>query len=126
VVVDVASGPALVRRANAQLGTAFDRAEEVLAMAETSLAAADIITSGAHALGAALGFTVDLLDPAAIVIGGGLGLAPGRYWDELVSATRSHIWSATNAGLPIVQGALGNDAPVIGAALSVALRRRTG
>jgi glucokinase len=122
-VVDLASGPALVARYNERRPGGAARGEDVLAAAECDPAAGEIVDSAAHALGAALGFIVDLLDPEAIVVGGGLGLAGGRYWEGLLAATRSHVWSETNAGLPILPAAFGPDAGVVGAALTAWERR---
>ena len=42
-------------------------------------------------LGIALGGLVNVLNPEAIVVGGGLGLAPGRFRERLIRATREHI-----------------------------------
>jgi hypothetical protein len=52
------------------------------------------------------------------VIGGGLGLSEGPYWDEFIAATRRHIWSEVHRGLPILRAATGPDAGLIGAALA--------
>ena len=51
-----------------------------------------------------------------IVVGGGLGLSEGPYWETLIAATRRHIWSDLHRDLPIVRAATGPDAGVIGAA----------
>jgi predicted NBD/HSP70 family sugar kinase len=59
---------------------------------------------------------VNMLDPHAVVIGGGLGTATGIYWESLQSTAREQIWSDTNRELPIVRGALGPLAGAIGAA----------
>ena len=67
---------------------------------------------------AALGWLVNVLDPEAIVIGGGLGLAPGRFRERLIEATRDHIWNPGARGLPFLSAALGADAGLIGAALT--------
>ena len=55
-------------------------------------AAVQIVDSAADALGSSLGWLVNVLDPEAIVVGGGLGLAPGRFRERLIKATRgSHL-----------------------------------
>jgi glucokinase len=114
VVEEYASGSGLVTR----FGNAA-RAEDVFAAAQAGDArATHILTSAGKSLGSALGWLANVLDPAAIVIGGGLGTARGVYWDSLVCATREHIWAEDTRGLPIVQAALGADAGVIGAALT--------
>jgi len=66
-------------------------------------------------LGSLLALLVNVLDPEAVVVGGGLGAAEGAYWDGLVGATRAHIWSEAARELPIVQAGLGASSGVIGA-----------
>lgn len=115
VMEEYSSGSGIVAR----YGNGAMRAEDVFAAAERGDArAAHILTSAGHSLGSSLGWLVNVLDPAAIVVGGGLGMARGLYWDSLVRATREHIWAANTRALPIVQAALGPDAGVIGAALA--------
>jgi predicted NBD/HSP70 family sugar kinase len=43
--------------------------------------AIDIVNSAADQLGSLIGLVVNMLDPEAIVLGGGLGLAAGPYRD---------------------------------------------
>jgi glucokinase len=78
-------------------------------------AGAAAIDDATAALGSLLALLVNVLDPEAVVVGGGLGAAPGAYWDGLVAATRTHIWSERMRGLPILQAALGASSGVIGA-----------
>lgn len=66
-------------------------------------------------LGSLLALLVNVLDPEAVVVGGGLGSAGGAYWERLVGATRAHIWSEAARELPIVQAGLGESSGVIGA-----------
>jgi glucokinase len=82
-----------------------------------------IVETAADALGSSLGWLVNVLDPEAIVIGGGLGLAPGRFRERLTEATRNHIWNPGARGLPFVSAALGADAGLIGAAASSAAQQ---
>ena len=77
-----------------------------------------LIATATLALGSSLGPLLGLTDPAALVIGGGLGAAPGPYFDALVPAIRHHVWSEKTRAIPIVQPALGGDAGLIGAALA--------
>ena len=59
---------------------------------------------------------VNMLDPEIVVVGGGLGMAGGLYWESFVASTRRHIWSDTHRDLPIVTAAYGSDAGFVGAA----------
>ena len=118
------SGPALVARFRERGGLA-ERAEDVIAAAQAGNAiAAAVVSEGAEAIGSSLGFAVDLLDPQLVVIGGGLGLAPGPYRDTLERAMRRSIWSETNRDIPILDAELGIDAALIGAAYRAWLRWR--
>jgi glucokinase len=119
VLEDYASGPALARRYAAATGHGVESAETVIAAAsEGEPTAVQIVDSAADALGSSLGWLVNVLDPEAIVVGGGLGLARGRFRERLIAATRSHIWNPGARGLPFVSAALGADAGLIGAALT--------
>lgn len=76
-----------------------------------------VITAGGHALGSIAARIVDLLDPHAIVIGGGLGLAQGLYREAFESSLRSHIWADCARNIPVLDSRMGELAPLIGAAL---------
>ncbi len=67
-------------------------------------------------VGEAIADAVSLLDPAVVVVGGGLGTAPGTYATAL--AQRYHdVTSARSAAPPLLTSALGNRAGCIGAGL---------
>ena len=103
----------------AAIGRAVEGAEVVIAAAnDGEPAASPVVDSAADALGSSLGWLVNVLDPEAIVVGGGLGLAPGRFRERLIKATREHIWNPGARSLPFVSAALGADAGLIGAALT--------
>jgi glucokinase len=61
---------------------------------------------------------VNTLDPEAVIVGGGLGLSEGLYWDGMIASTRRHIWSPNFRELPILRAAMGADAGWIGAAIA--------
>lgn len=118
VLEEVASGNALVARYNQQSPTAVVRAEEVLAAAASGDAlAVGVVETAASSLGATIALLVNVLDPEAVIVGGGLGAAPGLYWDQLAPAIRAHIWSDVHRGLPLLQARHGGDAGFIGTAL---------
>src|SRR5262249_36115866 len=81
--------------------------------------AARVIFDAGEAMGSGLGFLINVLDPDAVVVGGGLGLAGGLYWEALVESARRHIWAQTTRELPIIPAQLGPEAGLIGAALMV-------
>ena len=114
-----ASGPALARRLGERSGRAVSGAEEAIRLAAAGdPAATEVVAIATTALGSAIGFFVNVADPAAVVVGGGLGSAPGPFWDGLVAATRDHVWLPEARLLPIVQARLGPEAGWIGAALA--------
>jgi len=117
VLEEFAAGPALVTRYNQLGGRQVARAQAVVAAAtEGDLAAREIVVTAGAALGVSVGWLVNVLDPQAVIVGGGLGLAGGLYWQSFVAAARAHIWADTTRDLPIITAQLGPDAGLIGAA----------
>ena len=114
---EIASGPALVARYNQRRPAAVGTGQAVLAAsAAGDSEAADVVRSAGEALASSVGLLVNVLDPEAVVVGGGLGLSEGLFWESFVSSARPHIWSEINRGLPILRAATGPDAGLIGAA----------
>jgi glucokinase len=141
VLEEIAAGPALVTRYNKALTLAqakskvhsglpsvdrVKRGEEVLAAVNAGdpLAAHMVETAG-EALGVGVAWLVNVLDPEAVIVGGGLGLAGGLYWNSFVAATREHIWAEPARDLPILAAALGVEAGLIGAAATAWRRQET-
>ncbi len=123
VVERIASGPAIAMRYNEVVHASVGGSESVLAAAERGDSCArDVVLTAAESVGSVVGLLANVLDPHAVVIGGGLGSAPGFYWETLQAATRRHIWSDKHRQLPIVQGQYGALAGLVGAA-AVALER---
>ena len=122
-----ASGLGMTRRYAEAASRPITRAEEVFdAAAAGDAAAADIIETAARALGKNIAQLANLLDPAAIVIGGGLGLAPGPYRDTLIASIRQQIWHEPVRDLPIASAQLGAAAGMVGAALRSVEGSKTG
>ena len=120
VLEEFASGPALVARYNQRISPKATKAQEVTeAATRNDPMAIQVVQSAGEALGNSVGFLINLLDPEAIIVGGGLGLAGGRYWSSFVASTRKHIWSHTTRDLPILPALLGTDAGLMGAAATV-------
>lgn len=115
----IASGPALVARYHQRHPAGAETGPAVLAAAEAGdPEAMHVVRSAGEALGSTVGLLVNVLDPEAVVVGGGLGLSEGPYWASFLGSTRRHIWSELHRELPIVRAATGPDAGVIGAAYS--------
>ncbi len=113
---DIAAGPSLVARFQATGGHAKTGHDVIAATAAGDAAARRVVESAAETLGSQLGILVSTLDPEAVIIGGGLGLSEGPYWEHLVTATREAIWSGVHRDLPILRAQTGEDAGWIGAA----------
>ena len=73
-----------------------------------------------------MAFLVNVLDPEMIVVGGGLGMAGGLYWDAFQRSCRAHIFADSSRGLPIVSAKLGTDAGLVGAAAVVFAQQQSG
>ena len=78
--------------------------------------AATVVRRGARALGATIGWLINVLDPELVILGGGLGLRKGIYRKEIKEAAREHVWWEGHQKIEIISAALGANAGVIGAA----------
>jgi len=112
-IEEVASGPALARAAG------LERAEDVLA----DPAHAAILDGAAAALGGVLAVLANVLDPALVVLGGGLGTAPA-FRERVERALQAHVAYPREPPLPVVGSSLGVDGGMVGAALVAVDARR--
>ena len=80
--------------------------------------AAEVLSAAANALGFGIGTAISLVNPARVVIGGGVSKSGTTYWTALRSAARAH--TPTQMCVDIAPASLGDDAPLWGA---VALAR---
>ena len=128
VLEEFASGPAISARYRAYLETVGDQcsdarpfaAEQVFKAAEAGMFKQRRFCGAlARHLESASAFLVNVLDPEAVVVGGGLGLACGLYWESFVESAREHIWSPCTRTLPFIHAALGVHSGLIGAAAKV-------
>lgn len=118
-----ASGSALVTRYNAISKTHLDAGQAVLtALQAGDVIARQVVESAADAMGLGIALYVNVLDPSAMIVGGGLGSANGVYWERAVASARARIYAENARDLPILHAALGANAGIIGAA---ALARKT-
>jgi glucokinase len=115
----VAAGPAILRAA-ADRGLAAGSTAEVVALAGTDDRAAAVVTEAATALGRCLGGLVNLLDPDAVVLAGGVAAAGDAWWQPLRRAFQGELLAPASPALVAAQ--LGSDAGIVGAgALAVDL-----
>jgi glucokinase len=124
---DIASGAGIVRRYAARSGTDLWGVEEMIAWADGGDPDAEaVLAEATDTLGSFLALFVDLFDPHAVVVGGGLAAGAPAFFDRAVAATRWCIWAPAARSTPILPGALGPIAGAIGAAWSVLTGARTG
>lgn len=113
---DLASGPGILRRFLEAGGQASTSQDVLAAVSLGEPNAVEVVRSAGQALGATIGFLVNVLDPALVVLGGGLGLDEGLYRESLVRSAQEAIWWDAHRDLPIVSAETGTAAGVIGAA----------
>jgi glucokinase len=102
-----ASGAALARQARKRSG------EEVFATPGDE----PLVEAAAQALGTELAALVNALDPEGVVVGGGLGLAPG-FVHRVTAHMRPQIYASATRDLAVHASGLGRHAGVIGAAVA--------
>jgi len=124
VLEEFASGPAIAKRFAQVRKSAVSAAEEVFRAASNGdQDAIEILVSAGQALGVSTAFLVNVLDPEIIVVGGGLGMAGGLYWDGFLKSCREHIFADNSRNLPIVTAKLGTNAGLVGAAAIVFIQK---
>lgn len=113
-----ASGPALVRRARALGYQAANAAEICRAARAQAGIARGVVDAAATELAAHVAILVNALDPALVVLGGGVGAAPGRYWSSFRAALPRFAWGRYALRVRVRRARLGARGGMIGAALS--------
>jgi glucokinase len=115
------SGPAIARHyAERHPGQPALTLPEIAARAHTGDAAcAEAITSAARGLGLRLAPVLALLDPEALVVGGGVPEIGPLWWDAFMDGVRRAPLRSVRA-MPVVPARLGSRAGMIGAAVLAA------
>jgi glucokinase len=113
-----ASGPGLVRRAKALGYHAEDGADVCRAARERAGVARRVVDAAATELASHVAILVNALDPSLVVLGGGLGAAPGRYWHSFRAALPRFAWGRHARRTRVRRARLGARGGMIGAALS--------
>lgn len=112
----IAAGPALTAEYVRRTGRPVADLRAVAALAaggdET---ARDVVRLGGTAVGSAVGGLVNVLDPAAVVIGGGVTGLGEPWWRAVRDAVPAETLPGL-AGVPVLASTLGPDAPLLGAA----------
>lgn len=76
---------------------------------------AALLDEATTALASYIGQIINMIDPHGVVIGGGLGTAPG-FFERLKAKVPDFIWAEDCRDLPILPSALNATAGIIGAA----------
>ncbi|MEU5951192.1 ROK family protein [Streptomyces sp. NPDC047525] len=112
----IASGPAITAHYQRLTGTAVDRLETVAGRAAQGDAdAVRAITTGAAAVGQALGGLANALGPDRVVVGGGVPRIGALYTDALAAAFAAELMPPLRGLVPRAP-LFGHDAAVLGAA----------
>ncbi|MET8231212.1 ROK family protein [Micromonospora sp. NPDC005298] len=112
----IASGPALTEEYVRRTGQRVDDLRAVAARAADGDATArEVVLLGGAAVGSAVGGLVNMLDPGAVVIGGGVTGLGDPWWQALRDAVRRETLP-TLGDVPVLASTLGADAPLLGAA----------
>jgi glucokinase len=111
-----ASGPAMAKRYAQRKGLSnlIDMEEIVQQAINGEADAIEVIREGAQILGLALGGLLEVLDPQALIIGGGIAEIGPLWWQPLESALRSSPLPGP-ASIILRKARLGTYAGVIGA-----------
>ncbi|MGN5732944.1 ROK family protein [Arthrobacter psychrochitiniphilus] len=113
----IASGPAIhaaYRRDGGSATLADTRAVFESARAGDHLALS-VIAKAATAAGQAVGGLINILDPAVVVVSGGLADAGELWWAGMETALRAELLAPLSQ-VPVVRASLGNTAAIVGAA----------
>lgn len=95
----------------------FASTHELVAAAERGDAEAKVIWErSVRALGCSIGSLINVLDPAAVIIGGGIARAGAALFGPLERAVRHHEWQAGGHQAKILRAELGDYAGAYGSA----------
>ena len=117
ILEQFSSGLGIARRYQKATGTDVTSAEIVFAQYEKDPIAKEIIGSAAAVLGKSLAAMVDFLDPAKIVIGGGLWLGSDLYRNLVLASYEKNVTKRRKAP-EVINSVAGSNAAVIGAAIA--------
>ena len=113
-----ASGDGIAARHEAETGRARTTKDIAAAAARGDAVAGRLLAEAGSAVGLAIRRLHAVLDPSAVVVGGGLGSADGPLWEALEAAARAPIPGRESVGLR--RAVLGERSGGVGAALLAA------
>jgi glucokinase len=110
-----ASGKGMGERYGALVGKADATARDLIVAAKSDTRASKLLENSLLSIASYMGQLINILDPAILVIGGGVGSNP-EINKRLGELTRPFIFADLARDLPIVPAALGDNACAIGVA----------
>ena len=121
----VASGSAIARAAAearaggraTSIGTGADAAAVFAAAQAGDAVAQEIVGVAVEGIATGLAGLLALLDPEAIIVGGGLVAGLDPWWDALLDRTGEIALPRYAGGVPVERTTLGDDASLLGASL---------
>ncbi len=111
----IASGPAIARRYQAAGGAPLTPAQIAERARAGEALARSVYRTAGEALGAALAAWAQVANPEAVIVGGSLARSLDLLSPAMTRSLVRRAWAA-NLPLPVLPAALGEDAPLIGAA----------
>ena len=111
------SGLGIARRFQKQTESEIESAIDVFEIYENNLQAQKVVNSAADVLGKSIATLVDFLDPAEIIIGGGLWLGSALYRELVLESYERNVTKRRPAP-EIKSSTSGKNAALIGAALA--------
>ena len=117
ILEQFSSGLGIARRYQKATNTDVTSTEVVFAQYEKDPIAKEIIGSAAAVLGKSLAAMVDFLDPAKIVIGGGLWLGSDLYRNLVLASYEKNVTKRRKAP-EVINSVAGNNAAVLGTAIA--------
>ncbi|MCD4549261.1 MULTISPECIES: ROK family protein [unclassified Schaalia] len=115
-VEPLASGSGVMDRYEALTGERCDGREIDRRAQAGEQNAVDVLYGSARGLGEVLGSVANVMDPAVFVLSGSMTRSGKGWWDSLAQGYASSAMNLVRE-TPIVLGTLGDDAPLIGAAM---------
>lgn len=106
----LASGTAIARQAGVSSAAEVGRLA-----AAGALAAQTVLSRAASYVGLALGGLVNLLNPAAVAVGGGVVAAAPRFFTEILVGVADSSFASVRSTCRIEQAELGEDQGLVGA-----------
>ncbi len=117
ILEQFSSGLGIARRFQKETNSEVASAETVFMQYGNNPIAKEIIESAASVLGKSLAAMVDYLDPAKIVLGGGLWLGSDLYRNLVIASYEKYVTKRRQAP-EIINSLAGSNSAVIGAAIA--------